>query len=151
MGTQKLKQMRIMNTHAQDYFSDSKPKPKPTLPALFLKLQRDQMQQNLIKIQTLTRVKRQSPLKFQNFKRLEEYSKSVEAVMNSDKAKNVKEAELMRILLGIDGIDCSPLLRPLRKALATQINQELEALDNLAKEIPESAGDVNEVNVHTEE
>merc|ERR1712137_1003863 len=39
-------------------------KPKPTLPALFLKLQRDQMQQNLIKIQTLTRVKRQSPLKF---------------------------------------------------------------------------------------
>jgi len=94
--------------------------------------------------------KAESP-EVQNFKRLEEYSKSVEAVMNSDKAKNVKEAELMRILLGIDGIDCSPLLRPLRKALATQINQELEALDNLAKEIPESAGDVNEVNVHTEE
>jgi len=81
----------------------------------------------------------------ESFKKLEEYSNAVDAIVNSDKPKKSKQAELMRLLIAVDGIECSSVLRPVRKTLATKINKYLEELEK-----PDASGKESKEPVETE-
>ena len=77
----------------------------------------------------------EEPESVKSFKKLESLAEQVESIISNISDRKKKEIELMKILLELDSISCSFVLRPIRKSLVETINKEL---DSLQKEVVSS-------------
>lgn len=97
------------------------------------------------------KVQQKQPLS--TLEKLEQIDRKYEEIISQDKSSKVIEAELMQLILQLDDISCSAVLRPARKALASKITQKIDEIisfNAVPKEIQDESEPENTEPEYTE-